>query len=146
MDFSHTATLHAGLRQHHLQLAIARRFATRLRGLIGARHWPSSFDETRPVGLLLPVCTSVHGCFVRHPLDLLYLDGHQRVQSPAGFLWSAQVVQMGALKPWSAHTGRVGPAHQALGWRCRHVLELPQGSIEHWQVRLGDVLELHAWP
>lgn len=145
MDFLHAATLHAGVHQHRLQLAIARRFLARLRGLIGAPHWPPSFDEARPVGLLLPACTSVHGCFVRHPLDLLYLDGHPRVHSPAGFLWSAQVVQTGLLKPWSAHTGRVGSGHKALGWRCRHVLELPQGTISEWQVRVGDVLELHAW-
>ncbi|MEY2685243.1 MAG: hypothetical protein RJA09_2387 [Pseudomonadota bacterium] len=146
MEFPHTATLHSGMRQHRLRLAVARRFATRLRGLMGVPHWPAEWDTDAPQGLLLPACTSVHGCFVRHPLDLLYLDGPAGVSSKPGTHWSAQVVQTGFLQPWSWHIGQVPPGHRALGWRCRHVLELPAGAIQHCQVRLGDVLELHPWP
>jgi uncharacterized membrane protein (UPF0127 family) len=146
MHFPHHTTLHTGLGPNRLHVAVARRFTARLRGVIAASNWPQRFASDQPVGLLLPACTSVHGCFVRHPLDLLYLDGHAHVASQAGAHWSAQVVHTGRLLPWSVHAGRVSAVHQALGWRCRHVLELPAGAIDHYQVRPGDVLELHAWP
>jgi uncharacterized protein len=52
------------------RLAIADAFWSRLAGLQFRRQLPSD------AGLLLVPCNSVHTCFVRFPVDVVFLDEH----------------------------------------------------------------------
>jgi uncharacterized membrane protein (UPF0127 family) len=86
----------------------------RLVGLIGRRGW----DETD--GLLIRPCNSIHTCFMRMPIDVVFADRDGVV---------LDVVP--ARPPW-----RLGP----LTWRAAWVLELPVGAIAASATRLDDRL------
>lgn len=70
-------------------------------------------------GLLIKRCSSIHTCFMRFPIDVIYLDKEYTV------LYTETVV------PW-----RVGK----LVKRAKHVLELPKGKKESYTT--GEKLEL----
>jgi uncharacterized protein len=86
------------------QLRIADGFCSRLVGLQFRRPLPSD------AGLLLVPCNSVHTCFVRFPVDVIFLDAHGCV-----------LAVRHNLRPWRL----------AFGPRKTHaVLEIPTGSAE----------------
>lgn len=86
-------------------------FWGRFRGLM----LTAGLDENE--GLLLPGCPSVHTCFMRYPLDIVYLDKEGYV-----------VKLVPHLKPWRASMG---------GHRAAHVLELSAGGIARHRIRAG---------
>lgn len=116
-----------------LQLALARRFWQRFRGLMLA---PPLQVQPCPQALLLTDCASVHGCFMRYPLDIVFLArpdayGLYRVTSTA------------CLPRWGMRLGQhwCDPVNgQQL--RAAHVLELPAGTVAHWGVQAGDRLSV----
>jgi uncharacterized membrane protein (UPF0127 family) len=94
---------------------VADKTHVRMRGLLGR-------DELPPgEGLLLTPAPSVHTCFVRFPIDVVFLDARMRVVSVAP--------EMG---PWK-FAGRRG---------TRAVLELAAGEAELRGIREGVVLKL----
>lgn len=88
-------------------------------GLMGRR------SLTRGEGLLLRPTTSVHGFFMRFPIDVLFLDA-------AGTVVRAYT----PLRPWRTTAPHIRGARQAV--------ELPAGTIEASGTRVGDVLTLDA--
>ena len=62
----------AGWRAGVARLRVAEGFASRLRGLMWKRDLP------RGEALLIPRCAAVHTCFMRFPLDLVFLDAEDR--------------------------------------------------------------------
>jgi uncharacterized protein len=62
---------------------------------------------------------SVHGFFMRFPLDLVFIDSEKRV------------VEIALLRPWKMYNPRAD---------CRWVLELNAGFVERHGLRVGDVL------
>src|SRR5688500_12305869 len=88
--------------------AVADTMWTRLRGLMGRR-------ELEPgEGLLLRPSSSVHTCFMRFAIDVVFLDGEMRViaVSPAVRPWRLRL-QRGAcvvLELRAGEAGRVGIA------------------------------------
>lgn len=88
---------------------------TRLRGLIGRGALAPG------EGLLLCPSASVHTCFMRFPIDIVYLDGRLEVLDVAP-----------AVSPWRV-SGRRG---------ARAVLELAAGETERIGIRRGDRLAL----
>ncbi|HDH28193.1 MAG TPA: DUF192 domain-containing protein [Euryarchaeota archaeon] len=62
---------------------------------------------------------SVHGFFMRFPLDLVFIDSDKRV------------VEIALLRPWRIYNPRVD---------CRWVLELNAGFAERHGLKVGDVL------
>jgi uncharacterized protein len=82
----------------------------RLVGLMGRRSWMGAD------GLLIRPCNAVHTCFMRMPIDVLFVarDGVVVDLAPDR-------------RPW-----RVGP----LVWRACWVLELPTGAIAASATRL----------
>lgn len=86
-------------------------FSSRLRGLMLRK--PQDVHG----GLLLWNCSSVHCCFMRFPIDVVYLDGSMHV------LYKEEV------KPW-----RLGAYVRG----AKHVLELPAGQAAALSV--GDTL------
>jgi uncharacterized membrane protein (UPF0127 family) len=113
--------------EHRLNLRIANGFFSRLRGLMLAA--PLQIGE----GMLLSKCRSVHTCFMRQQLDLLYLD-------EAGFVTKC----VPHLSPWRASTSN---GKDAFGNRFRpalHVVELAAGTIAQWKIKVGSRVRLHA--
>lgn len=122
-DIQH-ALLTTASGKHCLSLCTADTFFTRLRGLILAP--PLAIGH----GMLLPGCRSVHTCFMRQPLDLLYLDRHGVVtRCVAG------------LRPWRASTWHGTSGVGTACVKAAHVLELAAGSIALFQIRIGDQLQ-----
>lgn len=56
-----------------ISLKVACHFMTRLRGLLGVQHLDSR------EGLLIEPCKSVHTIGMSIPIDVLFIDGHNRV-------------------------------------------------------------------
>ena len=86
------------------QVQLARTFGTRLKGLMFKKALPSGG------GLLLSPCSSVHMCFMRMALDVVYLSGDYAVLHVDK-----------SLKPWKLGSQIKG---------CRHVLELAAGTAQ----------------
>ena len=83
------------------RVALADHFFTRFRGLMLRRNLAPG------EGLLLKNCSAIHCCFMRFPIDAVYLDGQM------------QVVAVETVKPW--RLGGIFPG-------AKHVLELEAGS------------------
>lgn len=86
-----------------VSVPVARTFSSRLRGLMGR----ASLGEEE--GLFLSNCSRVHCCFMRFPIDVLYLDSNLRG------------IEVETLFPWQ------------LGKRVKgacHVLEMSAGYFD----------------
>ena len=92
---------------------VADSFMTRFKGLMLRK----CLNDTS--GLLIKKCSSIHTCFMRFPIDVIYLDGDYTV------LYTETVV------PW--RTGKIVK-------NTKHVLELPEGKKENYIT--GQKLEL----
>ena len=92
---------------------VARSFWTRFRGLMAARTLP------RGSGLLFPRSRSIHTHFMRFPIDVVFLDGENRIVS---------IVER--LRPWRGAASR----------RARSVLELAAGECERLGLLEGQTL------
>lgn len=99
-------------------IELAATFASRFMGLMFRKRLPEG------AGLLLMPCSSIHMCFMRMPLDIVYLDGFFRVLA----------VERG-LKPW--RTGKIIKG-------TRQVLELPAGAIDRCGIAAGSTLVVEA--
>jgi uncharacterized membrane protein (UPF0127 family) len=87
--------------------------ASRLRGLLGR-------SELRPgEGLLLRPASSIHTCFMRFPIDAVFLDREWRI-----------VGIRDDVRPWRTAASRGAKA----------VLELPAGESARRGLSLGDQL------
>lgn len=96
-----------------LNLELAQTTWSRLCGLLGRRELETGH------GLWIRPCNSVHCCFMRFTIDVLYLDR------------SGHVLRIRhSLKPWrfSAH------------WRAASVLELAGGECRRLNIEPGDRL------
>ena len=97
-------------------VALARSFHTRFAGLMLKKRLPNGG------GLLLSPCSSVHMCFMRMALDIVYLSRDYKVLH----------VERN-LKPW-----RLG----AMVKGCRHVLELKAGTAEKYNIAPGGTIAI----
>ena len=91
------------------RVAVANSFFSRFRGLMLRKTLAPG------EGMLLKNCSAIHCCFMRFPIDVLYLDNEMRV------------VGKETVTPW--HLGSVFPG-------AKHVLELNAGTTEEitlWQ-------------
>jgi uncharacterized membrane protein (UPF0127 family) len=89
--------------------------ASRMKGLLGR-------SELRPgEGLLLRPASSIHTCFMRFPIDAVFLDGGLRVLGISD-----------GLRPWRAASRR----------GARAVLELPAGESARRGLEVGDSLRV----
>ncbi|WP_313220506.1 DUF192 domain-containing protein [Stutzerimonas nitrititolerans] len=90
---------------------------SRLRGLLGRRGLAAAS------GLWISPCNSVHCCFMRFAIDVLYLDGEQRILHIRH-----------ALRPWRF----------SACWRARSVVELAAGECRRLNIQPGDRLQCNA--
>ncbi len=82
---------------------VARTFAERSRGLIGARGLPPG------QGLLIEKCSAIHTFFMSFPIDAYFLDGENRL-----------VKAVRGIRPWRPFVWG--------GWRAKKVLEVASGE------------------
>jgi uncharacterized protein len=95
---------------------VADRFWTKFRGLMGVRHLPPGD------GLLIRDCDSVHTHFMRMPIDVLYVDAHDRI-----------VGIDASMKAW-----RIGRKYADAAF----VIELPSGTAIDTRSVIGDQLKI----
>lgn len=143
MQFSESATLHTTHGPQALRVRTARGFWGRFRGLMLA---PALSLEPSAQALLIPRCASVHGCFMRYALDVVYLSGEHIQPVHSGGADTYRVTHTARLKPWGMS---VGPRWQPpLGsgadtlLRSQHALELPAGAVAKLGIAPGDWLEV----
>ncbi|MBT9177419.1 MAG: hypothetical protein DDT20_01752 [Firmicutes bacterium] len=89
-----------------------------------ARFFGLMFRASLPLeqGLLLTPCRSVHTCFMRFSLDVVFLDADFRV-----------VAIIERLPPWHLTMRQC---------RALHVLELAAGGAERLGMRCGDAVRI----
>jgi uncharacterized protein len=98
------------------QVKVADRFLTRACGLLGRRRLND------PEGLWIHPCGSVHTCFMRFPIDLVFLDPELRI-----------LAQRSRVKPFRVAFGPSG---------TRSVLELPAGRLARLANEVGQRLAM----
>lgn len=64
--------------------------------------------------------SSIHSCFMRINIDIIFLDENKKV------------CETEKLKPWKLHAPKVGASY---------ILELKEGSIEKYNIKIGDSLD-----
>jgi uncharacterized membrane protein (UPF0127 family) len=97
------------------QCVVADSPVSRLKGLLGR-------SELRPgEGLLLRPASAIHTCFMRFPIDAVFLDGGLRVLGISD-----------ELHPWRAASRR----------GARAVLELPAGESARRGLEVGESLRV----
>ena len=97
-----------------LEIKIADSFLTRLAGLMFRKKWPQA------AALLLAPCNSVHMCFMRFAIDVVYIDKDYRI---------LKIVK--SLKPW------IGLSMCRKAWA---VLELTEGGADRCGLVVGKKL------
>lgn len=91
-------------------------FLTRLIGLMGS-------NKNEPEGALHIVpCSSIHTFGMHYPIDVLFLDSHQRIIHTINTLKPNKMTRIFSL--------------------AKSVLELPSGTIQKNQIEVGDVLDI----
>ncbi|MBS3938170.1 MAG: DUF192 domain-containing protein [Peptococcaceae bacterium] len=102
------------------EVDIASTFLGRLCGLM----FRTSIKAT--AGLLLTPCRAVHTCFMRFPVDVVFVDRHCRVVG----------IEMG-IKPW-----RISKVYRT----ARYALEVPAGRVIASGTKVGDTLGIETYP
>lgn len=95
---------------------VADNFWTKFRGLMGVRELPEGD------GLLITKCDNVHTHFMRMPIDVFYIDKHNRI-----------VDIDPAMKTW-----RIGHKRTTASF----VIEAPSGTANRTQSQVGDHLKI----
>lgn len=99
-----------------LDIKVADRFFTRFKGLMFRK------EPIRKEGLLITECNSIHMFFMKFAIDVVMLSKDGKV-----------VKTISNLQPWKL----VGPVKKAYS-----TLELPVGTIEKNEIRMGDRISL----
>jgi uncharacterized membrane protein (UPF0127 family) len=94
---------------------VANTSATRRKGLLGRK----SFEAGE--GLWISPCESIHTCFMKFPIDVIYLDRKRKVRKVRA-----------SIVPWRL----------SICLLACSVLELPAGTIDRTQTKPGDQLEM----
>ncbi len=101
----------------HIHVQQASNFWQRFKGLMLTANLASE------QALLITHCNSVHTCFMRYSIDVVYLDSQGKITK-----------LVANLPPWRFSTG---------GKNTAHTLELAAGSIQSHQLQIGDCLASH---
>jgi uncharacterized protein len=100
------------------KVLVAERFLQRARGLLGRRSLEAA------EGLWIYPCGSVHTCFMRFRIDVLFLDPELRI-----------LAKQTQVKPFRMAVGPSG---------TRSVLELPAGRLDQLACAVGHRLAMFA--
>lgn len=123
-----------------LSLQCANSAWSRFRGLMLA---PPLQTEPQTQALLITRCPSVHGFFMRYPIDVVYLAKAEEglPDSPRHYT----VTHTTTLRPWRVSYGKSHTVVTQSGSQTKHsahALELPAGSIKRLHISVGDTVEV----
>ena len=93
---------------------VAADFWRRLKGLLGTKELPEG------QALIIMPCNSVHTFGMNYPIDVVFLDGKNRV------LKTVSTLRPGKMSACSGSS---------------YVVELPSGTLERTGTRIDDILE-----
>lgn len=96
---------------------IADSFIKRFKGLMGRNVLKQGH------GLLILPCNSIHMCFMKFPLDIVFIDRDNTV---------VHIIE--GIKPWRL---------SKIVYNAASVIELPVGTIKESLTQVGDKLELN---
>jgi hypothetical protein len=82
-------------------------------------------DLPQATGMLFPATSSIHTCFMRFPIDVIYMAEDGRV-----------VKIVPSMRPWRV----------SLCTGARSVLELPAGTAERVGLKVGDTVYAERMP
>ena len=96
-----------------LEIMVADSFLLRLRGLMGRKELPDR------KGLLLAPCDSIHMCFMRFPIDVIYLDKNYTVLKVVKNLrpWTGLSMCRGAWAALELNAGETERLGCEVGWQ-----------------------------
>jgi uncharacterized membrane protein (UPF0127 family) len=97
-------------------ILLATSFSERLIGLMFKERPPKGSN-----GLLIDPCNSIHTCFMRYPIDVIFLDASNKI-----------IKIIYRLKPWRFTLIYLG---------AQKTLEIPSGDLKS-PLKVGDVLEV----
>jgi uncharacterized membrane protein (UPF0127 family) len=100
------------------KVIIADSFLKRFLGLMGKRE----LEEGR--GMMLLPCSSIHTCFMRFPIDVVFLDQNHKV-----------IYMIQSMKPWRC---------SKVVKNSMYVIELQGGIVARQGIELGDQLVLQS--
>ena len=103
---------------------IADRLSSRLRGLMFTDALAVQDDLGVRDGLVIDPCNSIHMCFMRYAIDVIFVDAEDAV-----------VGQVENIQPWR---------FTKIYWDARRAIELPSGRIAETDTHVGDTLEFQA--
>ena len=95
-------------------LAVAQSFLARVKGLLGKQ----SIKEGE--GMLLEPCYQIHTCFMKFPIDILFIDKNLNV-----------IKLIKNMVPF-----RISGIYM----RAKGALELPSGKLEETRTEIGDLI------
>ena len=100
-----------------IKIKIANNFFSRLRGLIGKNFLPQ--DE----GLLIAPCQSIHMCFMKFPIDAIFIDKNFVIKKISANLqtWTGFAI---CLSAWG-------------------VVEIAAGEAERLNLKVGEKLKVN---
>lgn len=90
-------------------------FLSRGKGLLGRTHLESS------KGLWILNCRDIHTCFMKFPIDAVFLDKKMKVVSLHK-----------NIQPWRF----------TFSWKASSVVEMPAGKIDEMKIQIGDQLDV----
>lgn len=93
----------------------ASNFLSRGKGLLGRSHLAES------AGLWILNCKDIHTCFMKFPIDAIFLDENMKVISLHK-----------NIQPWRF----------TFSWKAKSVIELPAGKILAEKIQIGDHLDV----
>lgn len=99
-----------------LEIEVADNFFTRFRGLMLRKSLPEN------QGLLISPCNSVHMCWMRFAIDIVYIDRNYKV---------LKIVEN--LRPW------IGTSVCFKAWG---VIEMNAGVVKKYGIKIGDILNI----
>ena len=97
-------------------LRIAKTFMERLQGLMFRKNFLGD-------GLIIEPCNSIHNCFVRFPIDAVFVDKNMKI-----------VKILRNFKPWR---------FSLIYFKAKKVVELPGGSLSE-TIKKDDLLEVQG--
>ena len=97
-----------------LQIEVADSFFRRFLGLMGRKKLAQG------TGLLIAPCNSIHMCFMRFKIDVVYLDKDYRI-----------IKTVADIHPWIGFS---------CCWKAWAVIELPAGEIKRLGIEKGRIL------
>lgn len=95
-------------------LKLANSFTEKFKGLMGRKR----LDKSE--GLMILSCNSIHTCFMRFPIDVLFLNMDHEV-----------IAMRKEVKPWRM---------VKFIKKAYITVEMPEGTIEHKNIEVGDLL------